>query len=298
MAPSSQASGPVRVLSGIQPTGALTLGNYLGAISNWVDWQRSADETFIMVVDLHALTGTASHLGQRSRETAAALVACGIERKHSNLFMQSSVPEHTELAWVLSCVAPLGQLERMTQFKDKAEQRGSATLGLLSYPVLQAADVLLYQATHVPVGEDQAQHLELTRDLARAFNHRVAQNYFLAPQTVLGDFKRVMSLRDGTKKMSKSDPSDYSRINLTDSADLIAKKIKKAKTDSLDHFSYDPASRPELANLLTIFSTLSQQPIESLLGQFKSKVDFKEQLTDLLVHKVTPIGQRIEELLE
>lgn len=222
-----------RVLSGVQPTGSLTLGNYLGAIRNWIPFQDTHD-CFFMVADLHALTGTPdpATLQRHCRLTAAAYIASGIDPTKSSLFIQSHVPGHAELAWLLNCITPLGWLNRMTQFKDKAgKNKDTSNLGLYAYPVLMAADILLYNATHVPVGEDQKQHLELTRDIAVAFNQRFEETFTLPEPMILGAARRVMSLRDGTAKMSKSDPSDMSRINLLDDDALIVKKIKKAKSD-------------------------------------------------------------------
>ena len=225
-----------RIFSGVQPTGNLHLGNYLGAIRNWVRLQEGSDCLFC-IVDLHALTlpQDPKVLRANTREVSAAFLASGIDPETSIIFNQSAVPGHSELAWLLSCMTPLGWLNRMTQFKEKAgKHREQAGLGLYGYPVLMAADVLLYKATHVPVGEDQKQHLELARDIAGAFNRRYECDYFPLPEPrILGEATRVMSLRDGAAKMSKSDPSDYSRINMTDDADTIARKIRKARTDSL-----------------------------------------------------------------
>ncbi|MBI3710027.1 MAG: tryptophan--tRNA ligase, partial [Proteobacteria bacterium] len=248
-----------RIFSGIQPTGNLHIGNYLGAIRNWVELQKSFDCIFC-IVDLHALTAPQDPklLRAQTREVTAAYLAAGIDPKSCIIFNQSMVAEHSELAWLFGCLTPLGWLNRMTQFKEKAgKDRENALLGLHAYPVLMAADILLYKATHVPVGEDQKQHLELTRDIAGAFNRRYGIEYFPLPEPqIFGAATRVMSLRDGTKKMSKSDASDYSRINLTDTADLIAQKFKKAKTDP--HPLPDSAGglkdRPEAENLLSIYA--------------------------------------------
>src|SRR5579885_1707688 len=248
-----------RIFSGIQPTGNLHLGNYLGAIRNWVALQREYDCIFC-IVDLHALTlpQDPKELRAQTREVTAAYIAAGIDPEACIIFNQSAVAAHAELAWLLGCLTPLGWLNRMTQFKEKAgKQRDNAGLGLYAYPVLMAADILLYKATHVPVGEDQKQHLELSRDIAGAFNRRFNVEYFPLPEPqIFGTATRVMSLRDGTKKMSKSDTSDYSRINMTDDADSIALKIRKAKTDPhpLPATEKEAEARPEAANLLGIYA--------------------------------------------
>lgn len=291
-----------RVLSGVQPTGNLHLGNYLGAIRNWVALQDGY-ECLYMIADLHAITvpQDPAALRKATREVAAALIACGIDPKRSAIFPQSAIAAHSELAWILSCHTPLGWLNRMTQFKEKAgKNRESAMLGLYSYPVLMAADVLLYKATHVPVGEDQKQHLELARDIAGAFNRNYNTEFFPLPDPlILGEATRVMSLRDGTKKMSKSDESDYSRINLTDDADTIALKIKKAKSDMVEgDISFDE-NRPEATNLLTIYAALRNiskpQAVEECAG--KNFSAFKQMLTDVAVAHLSPITARMRELL-
>jgi tryptophanyl-tRNA synthetase len=277
-----------RIFSGVQPTGNLHLGNYLGAIRNWVALQRDYDCIFC-IVDLHALTlpQDADELRAQTREVTAAYIAAGIDPERCIIFNQSTVPGHAELAWLLGCLTPLGWLNRMTQFKEKAgKHREEAGLGLYGYPVLMAADILLYKATHVPVGEDQKQHLELSRDIAGAFNRRYGVEFFPLPEPqIFGAATRVMSLRDGTKKMSKSDTSDYSRINMTDDADAIALKIRKAKTDPapLPETVAAAEARPEAANLLGIYAALSNQSLEQVVASFASKnfSDFKQQLADL-----------------
>lgn len=293
----------LRVLSGVQPTGNLHLGNYLGAIRNWVGLQDS-HECLFMLADLHAITvpQNPADLTRHTRETAAAYIACGIDPKKSVIFPQSAVSMHAELAWILNCHTPLGWLNRMTQFKEKAgKERDNAALGLYGYPVLMAADILVYHATHVPVGEDQKQHLELARDIAGAFNRAYGSEFFPLPEPlILPTAARVMSLRDGTKKMSKSDPSDYSRITLTDDADAIAKKIRKATSDSLEGVTYSPEERPEIANLLTIFAALSNQTPQQVAAQFASGQTsaFKAALAELAVESLAPITARMRELMQ
>lgn len=292
-----------RVLSGVQPTGNLHLGNYLGAIRNWVPFQNT-HECVYMLADLHAITvpQDPEALKQSVRESAAAMIACGIDPNSSIIFPQSAVSAHAELAWLLSCHAPLGWLNRMTQFKDKAgKHKDKAVLGLFSYPVLMAADILTYHATHVPVGEDQKQHLELARDIAGAFNRAYDTEFFPLPEPmILGEATRVMSLRDGTKKMSKSDESEYSRINLTDDADTIAQKFKKAKTDAIEGITYDVEGRPEIANLITIYAALSEKKRDAVVDEFASAQTsaFKSALTDLAVEKLSPISAKMRVLLE
>jgi tryptophanyl-tRNA synthetase len=292
-----------RVFSGIQPTGQLHLGNYLGAIRNWVTLQQEMPCIF-GIMDLHAITvpQDPKQLRQATRETAAALIACGIDPKKSLLVVQSSIPAHAELAWILGCYTPLGWLNRMTQFKEKAgKNKEQSSLGLYGYPVLQAADILAYKATHVPVGEDQKQHLELSRDIAGAFNRACGEEFFPLPEPlILKDGARIMSLRDGTKKMSKSDASDWSRINLTDDADTIAAKFKKAKSDMAEGISYEPETRPEAANLLTIYAALANQSIEATAAQFASSnfSQFKSELADLAVTTISPITARMRELMQ
>src|SRR5580700_7084830 len=261
-----------RIFSGIQPTGNLHLGNYLGAIRNWVTLQKDF-ECIFCIVDLHALTlpQDPDELRASTREVTSAYIAAGIDPERCTIFNQSGVPAHTQLAWLLACLTPLGWLNRMTQFKEKAgKNREMAGLGLYAYPVLMAADILAYKATHVPVGEDQKQHLELARDLAGAFNRRYECQFFPLPEPqIFGAATRVMSLRDGTKKMSKSDSSDYSRINMTDDADAIALKIRRAKTDPepLPATQAELEARPEADNLVGIYAALTDQSREAVLGQ-------------------------------
>jgi tryptophanyl-tRNA synthetase len=303
-----------RVFSGMQPTGSLHLGNYLGALINWVAMQKT-HECIYCVVDLHAITADwlePGELKQSIRRAAAAYIACGIDPKTSIIFNQSQVHEHSELAWIFNCVARLGWLNRMTQFKEKAgKDRENASVGLYAYPNLMAADILVYRGTHVPVGEDQKQHLELSRDIAQKFNNDwretiVAKGYadgvfFPQPEPmILGPATRVMSLRDGTKKMSKSDPSDLSRINLTDDADTIARKIQRAKTDPDALPSETPGleGRPEADNLTGIYAALAGSTQEATLrefggGQFST---FKKALADVAVAKLAPITAEMSRL--
>ncbi|MEZ5823900.1 MAG: tryptophan--tRNA ligase [Geminicoccaceae bacterium] len=273
-----------------------------GAIRNWVRMQDDY-ECIYCVVDLHALTTVhdPAAMTGNTREVTAALIACGIDIERSILFAQSRVDAHAKLAWVLNCVSPMGWLNRMTQFKEKAgKNREKAPVGLYVYPVLQAADILAYKATHVPVGEDQKQHLELSRDIAGSFNNRFREGYFPLPEPmIIGDAARVMSLRDGTKKMSKSDPSDMSRINLTDDADTIAGKIRKAKSDALDGISYDLENRPEASNLLTIFAALADRPRADVEAEYADAQfsRFKSDLADLTVEKIGPITAEMRRLM-
>lgn len=291
----------LRVLSGVQPTGNLHLGNYLGAIKNWVSMQQS-HECLFCIVDLHAITvfQSPTYLKQATYDTAAAYIACGIDPKKSIIFNQSMIAQHCELAWILGTITPLGWLNRMTQFKEKAgKHKEQSGLGLYSYPVLMAADILLYHATHVPVGEDQKQHLELTRDIAGAFNREYHIDYFTLPLPLItGEATRVMSLRDGTKKMSKSDTSDYSRIHLTDSKDEIVAKIKKAKSDMQDGISYDEATRPEASNLLNIYIALTGTDRKATYEKFRSTgfAEFKADLADVIIEHLSPIGARLNDL--
>ncbi len=289
-----------RVFSGMQPTGNLHLGNYLGAMINWIKMQ-SSHECIYCVVDLHAITvwQDPKELRQAIIDVSAAYLACGLDPKQSIIFNQSQVQEHAELAWIFNCVARLGWLNRMTQFKEKAgKDKEKASVGLYVYPDLMAADILAYKATHVPVGEDQKQHLELCRDIAQKFNADFGVEFFpLTEPVITGPTTRVMSLRDGTKKMSKSDPSDLSRINLTDSADDIAKKIRKAKTDA-DGIPSDKEGlngRPEADNLTGIYAALAGNDVSDVLkqyggGQFST---FKNALADLAVAKLAPIAEDI-----
>ena len=291
-----------RIVSGIQTTGNLHLGNYLGSIKNWVALQDKY-ETFLFLADLHAHTvkRTVEDIKSSSYEMIAAYIACGINPQKAIIFNQSNVPAHTELAWIFSCKTPIGWLNRMTQFKDKAgKDKEKASCGLYTYPVLMAADILLYKADIVPVGEDQKQHVELTRDIALAFNRFVGVDYFNAPSPLIsGSGIRIMSLRDGRKKMSKTDESDMSRINLIDSSDLIAKKITKAKTDVIDKIYFDKENRPEIANLLSIYSSLSNQTIDKIVTQYENHgfAKFKEDLAELCVEKLTPISKEMNLLL-
>jgi tryptophanyl-tRNA synthetase len=292
------------VFSGVQPTGNLHLGNYLGAIRNWVKLQETHDG-FFCIVDLHAIT-VPQHphdLHQATLMTAATYHACGIRKP---IFVQSAVPAHAELAWILNCHTPLGWLNRMTQFKEKAgKHRDTAVLGLYAYPVLMAADILLYNATHVPVGEDQKQHLELARDIAGAFNRHYGEEVLTIPEPlILGAATRVMSLRDGTKKMSKSDESAYSRINLTDDADTIRLKIQKAKTDPhpLPETVAGLDGRPEARNLLTIMAALeaTPRPFEAVVAQYAGMTfsAFKTVLTDALEAEISPIRKNTRAWME
>lgn len=293
-----------RILSGMQPTGVgLHLGNYLGALKPWVDTQHEA-ENFYCIVDHHAITvpQDPKELHQSTLELAAAYIACGIDTKRNAIFVQSSVSAHTELGWMLTCQTPMGWLKRMTQFKDKAgKNQESIGTGLFTYPSLMAADILLYHATHVPVGEDQKQHVELTRDLAISFNQKFG-DVFTVPEPVIPKVgARIKSLRDGTKKMSKSDPSEASRINLSDNEETIRNKIRGSKTDtgvmptSIDEF----ADRPEVENLIGIYSILSGTSVQATVDQFAGQPfsPFKQALADVLVEKIVPIGTRMTALL-
>jgi tryptophanyl-tRNA synthetase len=302
-----------RVFSGMQPTGSLHLGNYLGAMLQWIEMQKT-HECIYCVVDLHAITvwQDPAELKQAIRQVTAAYIASGLDPKKSILFNQSQVSAHAELAWIFNCVARLGWLNRMTQFKEKAgKDRENASVGLYAYPNLMAADILAYRATHVPVGEDQKQHLELARDIAQKFNSDfkdqiVAEGFadgvfFPQPEPVItGPATRVMSFRDGTKKMSKSDPSDLSRINLTDDADTIAKKIQKAKTDpdALPSEEAGLAGRPEADNLIGIYAALAGKPKTAVLTEFGGQQfsGFKKALAEVAVAKLAPIGDEIRRM--
>ena len=293
-----------RIFSGIQPSGNLQLGNYLGAIRNWAKMQNEY-ECIFCVVDLHAITLPQDPLAMRTatREVAAGVIAGGVNPKKCIIFNQSQVPEHAELAWLFNCVARLGWLNRMTQFKEKAgNDRDGAFVGLYTYPVLQAADILAYKATDVPVGEDQKQHIELCRDIAQAFNSMFEVDFFPLPEArIQKAAARIMSLRDGTKKMSKSDPSDYSRINMTDGPDAIAQKIKKAKTDPypLPESLHELETRPEALNLITIFAALSEKSEASVVSEFAGQGfgDFKKCLAELAVETMGPIGKEMKRLM-
>ena len=297
-----------KIFSGVQPTGNLHLGNYLGAIKNFVELQNDKkNECIYCVVDLHSITvkQDAKILKRNIRETTATFIASGLNPENSIIFNQSAVSAHAEVAWILGCVSRMGWLSRMTQFKEKAgKDKEKASVGLYVYPVLMAADILLYDATHVPVGEDQKQHLELCRDIAQKFNNDFnAPDFLKVPEPLIQkQFSRIMSLKDGLKKMSKSDPSDLSRINLTDDKDLIINKIKKSKTDTLPmpEINDDLKKRPEVQNLLGIYSNLSNQSIDKVKDKFQGKnfSIFKDKLSELLVDKIDPIGKRIKDLLK
>jgi tryptophanyl-tRNA synthetase len=297
-----------KIFSGVQPTGNLHLGNYLGAIKNFVELQNEKEnECIFCVVDLHAITvkQEPKELKKNIRETVATFIACGIDPVQSIIFNQSMVSAHSEAAWILSCVSRMGWLNRMTQFKEKAgKDKEKASIGLYSYPVLMAADILLYDATHVPVGNDQKQHLELCRDIAQKFNNDFdATDFLKVPEPLIQkQFSRIMSLKDGIKKMSKSDPSDLSRINLTDDKDQIINKIKKAKTDPLPlpGAINNLAERSEAENLLGIYSSLKNQNLEKSITEFNGKnfSEFKEKLSEVLIQIIEPISKEIKKLLE
>ncbi len=295
-----------RVFSGIQPSGGLTLGNYLGAIKRFVQMQDSGVQSIYCMVDLHAITvwQDPAKLRHATRELCAGYIAAGLDAEKSILFNQSQVSAHAELGWIFSCVARMGWLNRMTQFKDKAgKNRENASVGLFSYPTLMAADILLYHATHVPVGEDQKQHIELTRDIAAKFNHDYGVDFFPITEPVIeGDAPRVMSLRDGSKKMSKSDPSDNSRINMTDDADTIAQKIRKAKTDpdGLPSEAKGLEGRPEATNLVNIYAALADMSVDQVLADVGGKQfsEFKPMLSELAVATLSPISAEMARLME
>ena len=297
-----------KIFSGVQPTGNLHLGNYIGAIKNFVSLQNDKNnECVYCVVDLHAITVKQDPkiLKNNIRETTAAFLASGLDSKKSIIFNQSMVSAHSEGSWILSCVARMGWLNRMTQFKEKAgKDKEKASVGLYIYPILMAADILLYDATHVPVGDDQKQHLELSRDIAQKFNLEFNEpDFFIAPEPLIQkNFARIMSLKDGTKKMSKSDPSDLSRINLNDSKDEIINKIKKAKTDTqpLPDDEKNLRERPEAENLLGIYSSLNNQSFKDTINEFSGKnfSEFKNNLSELIVEKISPISNEINKLLK
>jgi len=295
-----------RVFSGVQPTGALTLGNYLGALKRFVDMQNEDYETIYCIVDLHAITvwQDPQTLRDQVREIAASYLASGLDPAKSIIFNQAAVEEHAQLAWVFNCVARMGWMQRMTQFKDKAGKNAqNASVGLFTYPTLMAADILLYHATHVPVGDDQKQHLELTRDIASKFNHDFGQDFFpIAEPVIGGPAARVMSLRDGNKKMSKSDPSDLSRINMADDADTIAQKIRKAKTDpeALPSEEVGLEGRAEARNLVAIYAALADESIEKVLKEMGGKQfsAFKPMLVERAVEKLSPISAEMRRLLD
>lgn len=317
-----------RIFSGIQPTGNLHLGNYLGAIRQWVRMQdemhalpvtagmpesdsggisrqsqRSSTTSIFGIMDLHSITvpQDPENLKKAVYEVVAACLASGVNAENNLFFVQSSVPQHAELSWILGCFTPLGWLNRMTQFKEKSgKHKDNSSLGLYAYPVLQAADVLLYHGTHVPVGEDQKQHVELMRDIAGAFNRRYESEYFPLPEPVIkGEATRVMSLRDGTKKMSKSDPSDYSRIVLTDDADTIALKFRKAKSDMEPTLTYDQEKRPEAANLINIYCALTGTGRDAVVARFADSgfSAFKKELADAAVAHLSPISSEMRRLM-
>jgi len=297
-----------KIFSGVQPTGNLHLGNYLGAIKNFVELSNDKkNECIFCVVDLHAITVSQDpkELRDNIRETVATFIASGIDPERSIIFNQSKVSAHSEAAWILSCIARMGWLNRMTQFKEKAgKDKEKASIGLYSYPVLMAADILLYDTSHVPVGDDQKQHLELSRDIAQKFNNDFnVDNFFKVPEPLIQkEFSRIMSLKDGLKKMSKSEISDQSRINLTDDKDQIINKIKKAKTDALPMPSSDKEllKRPEVKNLIGIYSSLTDLNCDKIIKEFSGKnfSDFKESLSQVLVDKIIPISVEIKKLLQ
>jgi tryptophanyl-tRNA synthetase len=291
-----------KIVSGIQTTGKLHLGNYLGSIRNWLNLQNEY-KSYLFLADLHAHTvkRDISEIKEASYELVAAYIACGIDYNKSVIFNQSNVPAHTELAWILGCKTPIGWLNRMTQFKDKAgKDKENASCGLYTYPVLMASDILLYKPDLVPVGEDQKQHVELTRDIAQSFNRFIGQDYFNAPEPLIsGPGMRVMSLRDGKKKMSKTDESEMSRINLIDSSEDIAKKIMKAKTDSIDAIFFDKTNRPEVSNLISIYAAIAGENIEKVESIYQNSTFtiFKQNLTSLLIEHLNPITSELNKLL-
>ncbi|MFU8836365.1 tryptophan--tRNA ligase [Roseovarius autotrophicus] len=302
----TEAAFTPRVFSGIQPSGNLHLGNYLGALKRFAEAQEQGIETLYCMVDLHAVTvwQEPADLARATRELAAGFIASGLDPARSILFNQSQVAEHSQLAWVFNCVARMGWMQRMTQFKDKAGKNAqNASLGLFAYPALMAADILAYHATHVPVGEDQKQHIELTRDIAMKFNHDYGVEFFPVPEPVIeGAGTRVMSLRDGTKKMSKSDSSDMSRINLTDDADTISKKIRKAKTDPepLPSEVGGLENRPEARNLVNIYAALADMSVDQVMAEAGDMAfsEFKPRLADLAVARLAPISAEMARLMQ
>ncbi len=302
----TEAGFTPRVFSGIQPSGNLHLGNYLGALKRFADAQNQGIQSIYCMVDLHAVTvwQDPAELRHSTRELTAGFIASGLDPAKSILFNQSQVAEHSQLAWIFNCVARMGWMQRMTQFKDKAGKNAqNASLGLFAYPALMAADILAYHATHVPVGEDQKQHLELTRDIAIKFNNDFGVDFFPLPEPVIeGTGTRVMSLRDGSKKMSKSDPSDMSRLNLTDDADTIAKKIRKAKTDPepLPSEVKGLEERPEARNLVNIYAALADMSVDQVMAEAGGKAfsEFKPMLADLAVEKLAPISGEMTRLMQ
>jgi tryptophanyl-tRNA synthetase len=292
-----------RVFSGIQPTGKITIGNYLGAIKNWVAMQDQY-ECLFCIVDLHSLTSdfNPKELQQNIKYNIALYIAAGLNPKKVTIFQQSKISEHSELAWILSCFTQMGWLNRMTQFKDKAgKNKETASLGLYSYPVLMTADILLYNANIIPVGEDQKQHIELARDIAISFNRKANIEVFTVPDVLINSkAKRIMSLKDASKKMSKSDLSDLSRINMSDDAELIRKKIRKAKTDDIEGIRYYPEKRPEISNLIDIHHCFGNSTIEEIANEFKSSKnsEFKESLANIIIKNICPIHKKAIEILE
>ena len=290
-------------LSGIQTSGNLHLGNYLGSIQNWLEMQDDYN-CYFFLANLHSITveQDPNDLINSTLNSAATYLASGIDPKKSAIFVQSDIKEHTELAWMLNCITPIGWLKRMTQFKDKAgKKQDNASTGLFTYPILMAADILLYNADVVPVGDDQKQHLELTRDIAGAVNRKFNKEILKMPEPLIqGVATRVMSLRDGTKKMSKSDESDAARINMTDSPDVIIKKLKKSKTDSIAEITYDQAARPEVSNLINIYSALTKESKEAIVNTYDGQgfAKFKLDLADVIIEKLDPINQEYQKIIQ
>ncbi|KAF8818999.1 tryptophan--tRNA ligase [Rickettsia endosymbiont of Cardiosporidium cionae] len=299
------------IVSGIQPSGAIHIGNYLGAIKQWINLQNDF-KCFIFLADLHSMTANLTDFKQDKTqllfETLAIYIASGIDYKKSTIFLQSTISEHTELAWLLNCITPIGKLKRMTQFKSKSDINNIQFLntGILTYPLLMAADILLYKASYVPVGNDQTQHLEFARDIAsiinkHSSNHKYSSNHkFPIPEATYQKYSsRIMSLKDGTKKMSKSDISEFARINICDSADLITKKIQKSKTDSIEHISYEPKLRPEITNLINIYSEFSSISIQDIVSQYENKniSIFKQDLSEIIINKLQPLQSEYYRLI-
>tara|TARA_Y100000389_G_C17466654_1_gene526279 strand:- start:3124 stop:4098 length:975 start_codon:yes stop_codon:yes gene_type:complete len=287
-----------RILSGVQPTGNIHIGNYLGSIKNWLKLQNK-NECLFGVMDLHAITikQDPKTLKSSTRNMVALYLACGLDTKKSTIFIQSRNPHHSELCWILSSITPLGWLNRMTQYKEKSQN--NENLGLYSYPILMAADILLYNADKVPVGNDQKQHLELTRDIAQLFNRTFKSDYFKVPMPLINEnCARIMSLQDGVKKMSKSESSDLTRINLFDDRDLILKKIKKAKTDSIANITYE-SSRPEISNLINIYSLFSEISCQDIVKKYQNSnfSNFKNDLAELIIDNLTPIQTEFNKII-
>lgn len=293
-----------KIISGAQPTNIMHLGNYLGAIKNWIGCVEKSYESLVFIADLHAITVFQDP--QKLRDSifslAATYMACGLDTKKCPIFVQSSIPEHAELAWILGCFTSNGWLSRMTQYKEKsAKYKDRSSLGLYSYPVLQAADILLYQVDYVPVGEDQKQHLELTRDIAEAFNRQTNSKIFKIPEHMIPETAaRIMSLRDGTKKMSKSDESDYSRINLNDTPELIRLKLKKAKSDSIQEVYFDKENRPEISNLINMYSALSGESLKNIEKQYASSgaSNLKNDVAEIIISVLDPISKEYKRLVK